>query len=102
MNLDLRLPMGLMFLITGAMMTIFGIFTWGSPIYEKIERGMNINFIWGLVMLILWDQHVPAKSAARDWLAKPVCQTRRDESRSHIATRKAAWRRAFGGLWHLY
>lgn len=49
MNLDLRLPMGLMFLITGAMMTIFGIFTWGSPIYAK-SMGMNINFIWGLIM----------------------------------------------------
>ncbi|HVJ09842.1 MAG TPA: hypothetical protein VM554_15800 [Acidisarcina sp.] len=51
MNLDLRLPMGLMFLITGAMMTVFGIFTWGSTIYQK-SMGMNINFIWGLVMLI--------------------------------------------------
>ncbi len=49
MNLDLRIPMGLMFLITGAMMTIFGVFTWGSSIYEK-SMGMNINFIWGLIM----------------------------------------------------
>ena len=51
MNLDLRLPMGLMFLITGAMMIIFGIFTWGSPIYEK-SLGMNINVIWGCVMFL--------------------------------------------------
>ena len=51
MNLDLRLPMGLMFLITGAMMMIFGIFTWGSPIYEK-SLGMNINVIWGSIMFV--------------------------------------------------
>lgn len=50
MNLDLRLPMGLMFLIVGAMMTIFGIYTRGSAMYDK--SGMNINFIWGLVMFI--------------------------------------------------
>jgi predicted MFS family arabinose efflux permease len=51
MNLDLRLPMGLMFLIVGAMMSIFGIFTWGSPIYEK-SMGMNINLVWGLIMFV--------------------------------------------------
>jgi len=51
MNLDLRLPMGLMFLITGAMMMIFGVFTWGSQIYQK-SLGMNINVIWGSIMFI--------------------------------------------------
>jgi hypothetical protein len=52
MNLDLRIPMGLMFLIVGAIMTIFGFFTRGSVIYER-SAGMNINLIWGLVMLVL-------------------------------------------------
>ena len=57
MNLDLRLPMGLMFLITGAMMMIFGIFTWGSPIYEK-SLGMNINLVWGTIMFLFRNDHV--------------------------------------------
>lgn len=51
MNLDLRIPMGLMFLIVGAIMTIFGLFTRGSVIYER-SAGMNINLIWGVVMLV--------------------------------------------------
>jgi multisubunit Na+/H+ antiporter MnhG subunit len=50
MNLDLRIPMGLMFLIVGAIMSIFGLFTRGSVIYER-SAGMNINLIWGVVML---------------------------------------------------
>ena len=51
MGLDIRLPLGLMFLITGALMTGYGLFTRGSEIYLKSD-GMNINLIWGLVMLL--------------------------------------------------
>ncbi len=51
MNLDLRIPMGLMFLIVGAILTVFGLTTMGSPIYAK-SVGMNINLIWGGVMLV--------------------------------------------------
>jgi len=51
MNLDLRIPMGLMFSMVGAILTIYGLVTQGSPIYEK-SGGMNINLIWGVVMLI--------------------------------------------------
>jgi multisubunit Na+/H+ antiporter MnhG subunit len=51
MDLDLRIPMGLLFTIVGAMMTIYGFFTRGSEIYAR-SAGMNINLIWGLVMLV--------------------------------------------------
>jgi multisubunit Na+/H+ antiporter MnhG subunit len=51
MDLDLRIPMGLMFTIVGAIMTIYGLFTRGSEIYAR-SAGMNINLIWGLVMLV--------------------------------------------------
>ena len=51
MNLDLRIPMGLLFTIVGGIMTLFGLFTRGSKIYAR-SAGMNINLIWGLVMLI--------------------------------------------------
>jgi len=51
MNLDLRIPMGLMFSIVGAILTSYGLATQGSPIYAK-SVGMNINLIWGLVMLV--------------------------------------------------
>jgi hypothetical protein len=49
MNLDLRLPMGLMFSIFGAMLSAYGL---GSDrsIYEK-SLGINVNLWWGLVLL---------------------------------------------------
>jgi len=51
MNLDLRLPMGLMFTLTGLILFFFGLATQGSPIYEK-SLGFNANLIWGVVLLI--------------------------------------------------
>jgi multisubunit Na+/H+ antiporter MnhG subunit len=51
MNLDLRIPMGLLFTIVGAIMSVFGLFTRGSAIYDR-SAGMNINLIWGVVMLV--------------------------------------------------
>lgn len=51
MGLDIRLPLGLLFLITGGMMTIYGLFTRGSSIYEK-SLHMDINLIWGVVLLL--------------------------------------------------
>ena len=51
MNLDLRIPMGLMFTIVGGIMTVFGFFTRGDVMYEK-SAGMDINLIWGTIMLL--------------------------------------------------
>jgi hypothetical protein len=50
MNLDLRIPMGLMFTFTGAIMTTWGIKTNGDAIYEK-SLGINANLWWGIVLL---------------------------------------------------
>lgn len=51
MSLDLRIPMGLMFTIVGAILTLYGILTHGSAIYAR-SAGLDINLIWGLVMLV--------------------------------------------------
>ncbi len=51
MGLDIRLPLGLLFLATGGMMTIYGLFTRGSAIYEK-SLYMDVNLIWGVVLLL--------------------------------------------------
>jgi multisubunit Na+/H+ antiporter MnhG subunit len=51
MNLDLRIPMGLLFTLVGGIMSIYGFFTRGSAIYERSDA-MNINLIWGLIMLV--------------------------------------------------
>jgi len=50
MSLDLRVPMGLMFTLVGAILSVFGIATRGSVIYEA-SLGINANFWWGLVLL---------------------------------------------------
>ena len=49
--LDLRLPMGLMFSLVGAMLTIYGLYTWGSEQYVKHSLSINVNFVWGLALL---------------------------------------------------
>jgi hypothetical protein len=51
MGLDVRVPLGLMFLITGGLLVVYGIFTRGSVIYAK-SLGIDINLIWGALMFI--------------------------------------------------
>jgi hypothetical protein len=49
MNLDLRLPIGLMFTIFGALLTLFGLIS-DDAIYVR-SLGINVNLWWGLVLL---------------------------------------------------
>lgn len=49
MNLDLRLPIGLMFAIFGSMLTVYGLVA-GDAIYDR-SLGINVNLWWGLVLL---------------------------------------------------
>ena len=52
MRLDLRLPMGMMFTLTGMILTVFGIKTNGdAELYAK-SLGINANLWWGLVLLV--------------------------------------------------
>jgi putative Mn2+ efflux pump MntP len=50
MNLDLRLPIGLMFGAFGVMLTIFGLVS-DRSIYQR-SLGINVNLWWGLVLLV--------------------------------------------------
>ncbi len=52
MGLDLRWPIGIMFSLLGAMMVIYGIFTSSNEEMYKHSLGININLIWGLVLLL--------------------------------------------------
>jgi hypothetical protein len=49
MKLDLRLPIGLMFTIIGALMAVFGLVS-NPAIYQR-SLGINVNLWWGLVLL---------------------------------------------------
>ena len=51
MGLDIRLPLGLIFLIIGGIMAVYGVFTRGSAMYAS-SQGINLNLVWGLVMLM--------------------------------------------------
>ena len=51
MNLDLRIPMGLMFTLVGLILTVYGTVTSGSAIYDR-SLGYNANLDWGIVLLI--------------------------------------------------
>ena len=50
MKLDLRLPIGLMFTIFGAILTVYGLVS-GDAIYQR-SLGIDVNLWWGLVLLV--------------------------------------------------
>jgi hypothetical protein len=50
MNFDLRLPIGIMFSLFGAMLVIFGAVS-NQVIYDEHSLGININLAWGAVLL---------------------------------------------------
>jgi hypothetical protein len=52
MGLDVRLPLGLLFLAIGALLALYGLFTMGSDLYAK-SMGVNLNLIWGSIMMTL-------------------------------------------------
>jgi hypothetical protein len=52
MGLDIRIPLGLIFLIIGGIMAIFGIVTHGNAgLYEK-SLGIDLNLAWGALMFV--------------------------------------------------
>ena len=61
MGLDIKIPIGLMFAIFGAILGIYGLSTEGNSMYD-ISLNININiwsgvimFIFGVMMLLFSD-----------------------------------------------
>jgi hypothetical protein len=52
MGLDLRWPIGLMFSLIGAMLTLTGLVTGSNADMYKRSLDININLWWGLVLLV--------------------------------------------------
>jgi hypothetical protein len=50
MNLDVRLPIGGMFSIFGAMLTVYGLLS--NPSLYARSLGIDVNLWWGLVLLV--------------------------------------------------
>jgi hypothetical protein len=52
MGLDIRWPIGLMFSLVGLIMTLYGLATGSNGEMYQRSMGLNINFYWGLVLLV--------------------------------------------------
>jgi hypothetical protein len=51
MGLDIRLPIGMMFTLLGALLAAYGACTNSDSMYSA-SLGLNINLIWGAVLFV--------------------------------------------------
>ncbi len=51
MNLDLRIPMGLMFTLVGLILALYGWATQGSALYARTGN-VDVNLLWGIVLFV--------------------------------------------------
>ncbi len=52
MGLDIRVPLGMIFLAIGGIMAVFGLATHGDgTLYEK-SLGVDLNLTWGAIMFV--------------------------------------------------
>lgn len=52
MGLDIRLPIGMMFSLIGAVMVIYGLVTGSNKELYQRSLDININLWWGLILLV--------------------------------------------------
>jgi hypothetical protein len=67
MGLDLRLPLGLMFLALGAILVIVGLIN--DPTIYARTLDVDVNLVWGICLAVfgaamLWLAHRGARAAA--------------------------------------
>jgi hypothetical protein len=76
MNLDIRLPIGLLFATLGALLVLYGVVTYFSQpsLYDR-SLGINVNFWWGLVMVLF--------GATMTWLGRHGSVARPSSSETH-------------------
>jgi hypothetical protein len=80
MGFDIRLPIGYLFTIFGALLVLFGLFTANADMYQR-SLGINIDLWWGGVLLIfgLLMAFAARKAKSRN---QPVRQQPRSNSRN--------------------
>jgi len=61
MQLDIRLPMGLLFLFLGVILVGYGMIS-DPAIYTAHSLGQNVNLLWGFIFILF--------GAAMLWLAR--------------------------------
>lgn len=50
MHLDIRLPIGTLFMLVGVLLAAYGMMT-DASMYER-SLGYNVNLVWGLVLAV--------------------------------------------------
>jgi hypothetical protein len=71
MGLDIRIPLGLIFLITGGLIGLYGFFTrHATDIYTK-SMGINLNLTWGCLMF-LFGLTMYLVGRRRKWQDDPI------------------------------
>ena len=84
MGLDIRIPLGLIFLLIGGLMSLYGLITRNAAVIYEKSMGINLNLTWGLIMFVFglimfligrrqkWqDDPVTPRPWERDGPAKP-------------------------------
>jgi hypothetical protein len=86
-GLDIRLPIGGLFTILGLMLAGYGFATAGDPDRYARSLGLNVNLLWGLVMLlfglVLLSAATHAKRSAAAHPASETVEGRAIEEREH-------------------
>jgi hypothetical protein len=66
MGLDIRLPIGLMFSLIGIILVVYGLITGSNAEMYKRSLDLNINLIWGCLLLVFGlTMLISAKMAAK-------------------------------------
>ena len=52
MGLDIRLPIGMMFTLIGLLLAVSGFLSKDDVAKYQCSLGININLIWGIVLLV--------------------------------------------------
>ena len=82
MNLDLRIPLGMMFSSTGAILATWGIKTNGNTALYAKSLGINANLWWGLVLLAFGvTMYVLGQRGQRKLEKEPPASDEKPESR---------------------
>lgn len=52
MGLDIRVPLGLIFLSIGGILVVVGLATYGDSALYARSLGVNLNLLWGGIMVV--------------------------------------------------
>ena len=72
MGLDIRWPIGLMFSLVGLLMTVYGIVTRDDAEMYHRSLDININLIWGLILLVFGGAMLLLANRAKAKAAQPA------------------------------